>query len=131
MGVAGFDHAAIPIRRVTAMLAFYRRLGFRVDESKAPRYAVHFGRNKINMHGPAAWQDVGFTLRGPTAVPGCGDFCFVWDGGEAALTRALAAADAQIIEGPVSRAGGGGQGISTYVRDPDANLLEFIVYPHG
>ena len=27
------------------------------------------------------------------------------------------------------RAGGTGVGTSTYVRDPDGNLLEFIVYP--
>lgn len=129
MSVAGFDHAAIPIQRVAEMLAFYRRLGFGVDERNAPRYSVHFGRNRINLHGPAAWQDPAFTLRGPAAVPGCGDFCFVWDDSEDALVRTLRSADAQVVAGPVARAGARGQGMSTYVRDPDANLLEFIIYP--
>jgi catechol 2,3-dioxygenase-like lactoylglutathione lyase family enzyme len=132
MSIAGFDHAAMPIERVDEMLAFYRRLGFRVEASGAHRYSVHFGANKINMHGPAAWRDASFTLRGPTAVPGCGDFCFVWNGSEKALTRMLADADAQVIEGPVVRMGGrddgAASGTSIYVRDPDSNLLEFIVY---
>ncbi len=40
---------------------------------------------------------------------------------------------ARVIEGPVERDGGrdGGRakGTSLYVRDPDANLLEFMIYP--
>lgn len=40
---------------------------------------------------------------------------------------------AEVIEGPVERRGGrdGGRarGTSLYVRDPDANLLEFMIYP--
>ena len=133
MSIAGFDHAALPIERVDDMLAFYEQLGFRVEKSAAPRYSVHFGANKINMHGPAAWRDATFTLRGPTAVPGCGDFCFVWNGSQDALTRMLVDAGAEVIEGPVARIGGrddgAASGMSVYVRDPDSNLLEFIVYP--
>ena len=73
-----------------------------------------------------------FTLRGPSALPGCGDLCFVWQGSPQSLDDTLAAAGAVIEEGPVPRTGGmnGGstQGISVYTRDPDANLLEFIIY---
>ena len=73
-----------------------------------------------------------FTLRGPTAQPGCGDFCFVWSGALPALLDALANAGAEIEEGPVERvggrAGGRAKGTSVYTRDPDRNLLEFIVY---
>jgi catechol 2,3-dioxygenase-like lactoylglutathione lyase family enzyme len=47
--------------------------------------------------------------------------------------RMLSAAGAQIEEGPVERDGGrdGGRakGSSYYTRDPDGNLLEFIIYP--
>ncbi len=131
--IAGFDHVAIPMERVDEMLAFYRQLGFRVDESNAPRYAVHFGANKINLHAPAVWRDQAFTLRGPTALPGCGDFCFVWSGDQDALKNMLSAADVQILEGPVPRLGARGdgrlRGSSIYVRDPDSNLLEFMIYP--
>ena len=42
----------------------------------------------------------------------------------------LARLDVPVVEGPVERVGGRGQtGQSTYIRDPDGNLLEFIVYP--
>ena len=39
-------------------------------------------------------------------------------------------AGARIFEGPVPRQGGRRKsGSSVYVRDPDENLLEFIIYP--
>lgn len=131
MPVAAFDHAAIPIADVETMLGFYAALGFDVQEVRPPHfYCASFGASKINFHGPAAWQSAGFTLRGPTAQPGCGDFCFVWQGTAADLAAMLEAAGALVIEGPVPREGDRGEtGISTYVRDPDGNLLEFIRYP--
>ena len=133
MAVASFDHAAIPIADVDAMLRFYAALGFEVQEVRPPLYySVAFGDNKINFHAPGAWRSPEFTLRGPTAEPGCGDFCFVWDGPVDRLAEMLAGLDVPVVEGPVARLGGRGQtGLSTYIRDPDGNLLEFIVYPHG
>jgi catechol 2,3-dioxygenase-like lactoylglutathione lyase family enzyme len=72
-------------------------------------------------------------LRGPTAQPGCGDFCFVWSGPIDALQELLAEVGAAVEEGPVERrggrAGGRAMGTSLYTRDPDGNLLEFITYP--
>ena len=131
MTIRSFDHVAIPIQNVDAMLSFYRALGFGVNDN-GPRYSVHFGDQKINFHGPEVWQSGRFTLRGPTAVPGCGDFCFVWEGTAESLQNMLTQSGAKIIEGPVERAGGkaGGsaKGKSLYVRDPDSNLLEFIIY---
>ena len=42
-------------------------------------------------------------------------------------------AGAEIIEGPVERMGGRNngraKGTSLYMRDPDSNLLEFMIYP--
>ncbi len=113
------------------MVRFYRALGFDVDEG--PRIcSVHFGDHKINFHRRALWQSEDFTLRAPAARPPCGDFCFVWEGSAYALTAALDRAGAEVIEGPVERRGGqdGGTvtGMSRYVRDPDGNLLEFIIY---
>lgn len=139
MTVAGFDHVAIPVERMEEMLAFYRRLGFAVvgeeewRAGKAALVSVQFGQNKINLHPPALWQRGSFTLRGPAAQPGCGDFCFVWDGAVDEIAARLAEAGAPIEEGPVPRRGGrdGGRavGTSVYTRDPDRNLLEFMVYP--
>lgn len=137
MAVAGFDHAAIPTERPDEMLAFYKALGFDIlgeDDYRGgrPFFSIVFGPNKINVHCPPLWQNKEFTLRGPTALPGCGDFCFVWDGTVDELTATLARAGAAIEVGPVQRDGGRGggrqQGTSHYTRDPDNNLLEFIVY---
>jgi catechol 2,3-dioxygenase-like lactoylglutathione lyase family enzyme len=138
MGVVRFDHVAIPTANPEAMLRFYHKLGFTVPtvedwrERKRPYFAIQFGDNKINVHAPELWRDEHFSLRGTTALPGCGDFCFVWEGTVASLSSTLAAAGAAIVEGPVEREGGrdGGRdrGTSIYTRDPDANLLEFIVY---
>ena len=134
MTIQSFDHVAIPIQNTEAMLSFYRALGFGVKE-RDQFYSVHFGDNKINFHGPERWQSGKFTLRGPTALPGCGDFCFVWDGSVESLKALLNQAGAKIIEGPVERIGGRNYGrakaTSFYFRDPDSNLLEFMIYAGG
>lgn len=138
MSIAGFDHVAIPTARPEAMMTFYRALGFVAPTPQEWRaqdtryFSVRFGHHKINMHAPVLWGDPKFTLRGPAAAPGCGDFCFVWDGTLESLRETLARAGAQIEMGPVERVGGRdlgtATGVSHYTRDPDGNLLEFIVY---
>jgi len=53
----------------------------------------------------------------------------VWDGTLEALTATLSRAGAKLELGPVERAGGRRtNGTSLYVRDPDGNLLEFMIY---
>lgn len=128
--IEGFDHAAIPMNDVDNMLRFYRGIGADVrEEAPGFLYSAYIGANKINLHLPAAWQSTAFTLRGPAAEPGCGDFCFVWSGSEAALLTLLADLDVAVEEGPVPRRGGADvMGTSIYVRDPDQNLIEFISY---
>lgn len=135
MSIASFDHVAVPAGKPRQMLVFYRALGFVAPDPDewmaqpgARVFAVHFGQNKINFHAPRLWQNPSFTLRGPSAQPGCGDFCFVWTGTPEALRTQLAAAGAQVVEGPSERQGARGAGTSTYTRDPDGNLLEFIIY---
>lgn len=132
MPIRSFDHVAIPIQNTDAMLNFYRALGFGVQD-RGNAYSVFFGDNKINFHAPERWQSGKFTLRGPTAVPGCGDFCFVWEGSVDSLKETFNKAGAKIIEGPVQRQGGRqngrANGTSFYFRDPDSNLLEFMIYP--
>ena len=127
-GIRGFDHVALPMQNTEAMLAFYRRLGLEVSET-ANACSVYIGGQMINFHRPALWQRETFTLRAPAAKPPCGDLCFVWDGSAAALKTMLDRAGAKLIEGPVARQGGRKKGASSvYVRDPDGNLLEFMIY---
>ena len=126
--VSGFDHVAVPMQRVDAMVGFYRTLGFQMAENENA-VSVYVGSQMINFHRPARWQDPAFTLRAPAAKPPSGDFCFVWDGTAAALKTWLQNAGVTIELGPVDRAGGRRKtGSSTYVRDPDGNLLEFMIY---
>lgn len=115
------------------MLRFYQDLGCEViPQNDGLLYSVIFGNNKINFHTPSLWQSERFTLRAPAASPGCGDLCFVWQGNQQELLDCLSTAEAEIEEGPVQRTGGmnrgSTRGSSIYTRDPDGNLLEFIIY---
>lgn len=127
--IRGFDHVALPMQNTDAMLAFYRSLGLQVAENPQA-VSVYIGTQMINFHRPATWQRESFTLRAPAAKPPCGDLCFVWEGTPDSLKSMLDRAGAKIIEGPVPRQGGRRAAASSvYVRDPDGNLLEFMIYP--
>jgi catechol 2,3-dioxygenase-like lactoylglutathione lyase family enzyme len=138
MPVTAFDHVAIPTADPEALLRFYRALGFSAPDPAVWRnsgqraFSIQFGEQKINVHAPELWKDPTFKLRGPGAVPGCGDFCFVWSGSLDLLLQSLKEAGAVIDTGPVERVGGRDAGTavgkSVYTRDPDGNLLEFITY---
>jgi catechol 2,3-dioxygenase-like lactoylglutathione lyase family enzyme len=126
--IRGFDHVALPMANADAMIAFYKALGCDVRETPAA-CSVYFGDNMVNFHRPTRWQDKTFTNRAPAAVPPCGDLCFVWDGSAQSLKDLLDRAAAKIESGPVPREGGRRKtGSSVYVRDPDGNLLEFMIY---
>ena len=126
--VSGFDHVAVPMQNTDAMIAFYRRLGFQLTVNENA-VSVYIGTQMINFHRPTRWQDPAFTLRAPAAKPPSGDFCFVWSGSAVELKTMLERAGVKIELGPVDRAGGRRKtGSSTYVRDPDGNLLEFMIY---
>lgn len=140
MGVRGIDHVALPTADAGRLLAFYRRLGFGVLGEAEWRAgtgsicAITCGDQKISVHPETlvALRGHPAYLRGPTAEPGCGDLCFVWEGGIDGLLATLDEVGVEPIEGPVRREGGraGGVtvGISVYARDPDDNLIEFISY---
>lgn len=138
MPIAGFDHAVIPTSQPEEMIALYKRLGFSVvgeqewRDGRSRMFSFAFGDSKINVHPPEIWQNPNITLRGPAAVPGCGDFCFVWDGSVDEAAALFDHAGAALITGPIERVGGRAAGTATgtslYTRDPDGNLLELIVY---
>ena len=127
--IAGFDHVSLPMQHEDAMIAFYKALGMDVAEHPAV-VSVYAGGQMINLHRPTIWQRADFTLRAPAAQPPCGDLCFVWDGSPDALQARLDGAGAAVEEGPVARQGGRrADATSVYTRDPDGNLLEFMIYP--
>lgn len=135
MPTVGIDHIAMPTANAERLIAFYKRLGFPINNEeewragKAPAFSIQVGEvSKINVHPE------GYTaqLRGPTATPGCADICFVWEGTAEECRKMLEAAGVTIIRGPVPRPGGRGRGktpsLSLYARDPDDNLLEWMTY---
>jgi catechol 2,3-dioxygenase-like lactoylglutathione lyase family enzyme len=134
MPVAGIDHIAMPTANAERLIAFYKSLGFLINNEEAWRsgnantFSIQVGDSKINIHPEGHTA----SLRGPTAVPGCGDICFVWDGTVDECREMLKRANVEIIQGPVPRPGGRGRGtvpsLSIYCRDPDENLLEFMTY---
>jgi len=138
MAISGVDHVAIPAGDPEALMRFYRALGFSIvheaewRSGELPIFAIACGDQKINVHDPKLWQNPRFDLRGPTAEPGCGDFCFVWDDTPGSAAAAIQAAGAEVIEGPAGRIGGRdigtAEGVSVYTRDPDGNLVELISY---
>jgi catechol 2,3-dioxygenase-like lactoylglutathione lyase family enzyme len=126
--IAGIDHVSLPMQHTDEMVAFYRALGLPVAEHRA-MVSVYAGDQMINLHRPAIWPREQFTLRAPAARPPCGDLCFVWEGSPESLHARLGAAGAEVEEGPVAREGARKRAASSvYVRDPDGNLLEFMIY---
>jgi len=126
--VRAVDHVSLPMQHTDEMVAFYRSLGFDVAEHRHV-VSVYVGEQMINLHRPEIWGREEFTLRAPAARPPCGDLCFVWDGSLDALRTMLGELGVEIVEGPVDREGGRrAAAVSTYVRDPDGNLLEFLIY---
>ena len=134
MPTVSIDHIAMPTSNAERLIEFYKRLGFTINDEeewragKANIFSIQVGDSKINVH-PEGYVA---GLRGPTAMPGSGDICFVWDGTVEECQAWLAEAGVEVIQGPVPRKGGRGFGtvpsLSLYARDPDDNLLEWMTY---
>ena len=136
MHTTAIDHIAMPTANAERLIAFYKRLGFTINDEAAWRageasaFSIQVGEStKINVH-PEGYTA---SLRGPTAVPGSADICFVWDGSAEDCERWLTDAGVEIIAGPGPRRGArvGRPAVSLYARDPDENLLEWMVYLEG
>ena len=134
MATVSIDHIAMPTSDAEKLIGFYKSIGFTINdeaawrEGKANIFSIQIGDSKINVHPQGFTAD----LRGPTAVPGCTDICFVWNGTADECKQMLEEAGVEIIRGPGprrgARAGGSLPAVSLYVRDPDQNLLEWMIY---
>jgi len=134
MATVSIDHIAMPTANAERLIAFYKRLGFTINDEdewragQANIFSIQIGDSKINVH-PEGYVA---GLRGPSAVPGCADICFVWEGTVEECQKWLAEAGVEVILGPAPRKGGRCFGkvpsLSLYARDPDDNLLEWMTY---
>ena len=119
------DHLVITARDVAATCRFYQAaLGMRREDFGAGRVALHFGRQKINLHPyPSPVEIVAKDPR-----PGTADFCFIAETPIEAVAAHLESLGIEIEMGPIERTGAQGRLISIYCRDPDGNLIEVSNY---
>ena len=140
--VRAMDHLVINVTDVERALAFYKRLGFALNNEDGWRrgegqVSIQIGANqKINIHkeeplGPRlqeAETGAGDKFsRALVPVAGNADFCLVWEGTLEEAQRYLKEKGVQTLTRQVTAAQG--PSTSVYFRDPDGNLWEFTVYP--
>ncbi|MFF9819726.1 VOC family protein [Streptomyces sp. NPDC014006] len=123
--ISGLDHLVLTVTDVERTIAFYRRvLGMRPVTFGDGRRALSFGSNKINLHR-AGGELLPHAAR-PT--PGSADLCLVTETPQEQVLAHLAACGVPVEEGRVPRTGALGPILSTYLRDPDGNLVEVSTY---
>jgi catechol 2,3-dioxygenase-like lactoylglutathione lyase family enzyme len=96
------------------------------EPGAAPRTAMRFGRQKINLRPIAASKEDWFTADHEAA--GSEDLCFLTDSTPDEVVQHLRAQDVAIVTGPGSRRGAQGTLTSVYCRDPDGSLIEIASY---
>jgi catechol 2,3-dioxygenase-like lactoylglutathione lyase family enzyme len=126
--VTGVDHLVLTVTDVERTVAFYERvLGMEPVTFQRDRRALAFGTSKINLH--RAGDEVRPRAAEPTV--GSADLCLVTDVPQQRVVEHLAACGVAVEEGPVPRTGARGAMTSTYLRDPDGNLIEICTYGPG
>lgn len=115
------DHLVLTVRDLEAACAFYESvLGMRRESFGQGRTALHFGRQKLNLH--QAGRE--FEPKALKPTPGSADLCFLAATPIAEVVARLQACGVAIEQGPVARTGAEGPITSVYFRDPDGNLIE-------
>jgi catechol 2,3-dioxygenase-like lactoylglutathione lyase family enzyme len=120
MRVRSLDHLGLTVSDPEATVAFYERLGMRLEEFGEGRLSLRFGEQKINLH--VAGSE--FEPHAVRPVPGSADVCLLLEGPLADAQRDLEAAGIPVELGPIERTGATRAIRSVYVRDPDGNLVE-------
>jgi catechol 2,3-dioxygenase-like lactoylglutathione lyase family enzyme len=121
MRILGLDHVVLTVRDLDRTIDFYTRLlGMRHETFGAGRHALHFGRQKLNLHPVDRVLDANVKH----ATPGSADLCFLVADPIDDVASALVEHGVEIVEGPVDRTGATGPIRSVYFHDPDENLIE-------
>ena len=119
------DHLVLTVRDIEATCHFYTQvLGMTAVRFGEGRWALHYGRQKINLH-PYGRE---FDPKVAQPTPGSADLCFVTTTPLPQVVAHLTACGVSIVAGPVERTGATGPIESIYLRDPDGNLLEIARY---
>lgn len=127
MKIRSIDHIVLTTADLEKCLAFYGGLlGFRAEQ-KDGRYALYFGKQKINIHTRPAE----FLPAAEYPLAGSLDLCFAAEGNAEEAFRELREKDAPLVSDVVIRHGACGTMKSIYLRDPDGNLVELGFYDDG
>lgn len=125
MHVSRLDHLVLTVSNIENTIRFYRDvLGMRAEQfhpaDGTTRWALSFGRQKINLHQAGAE----FEPKAHAPLPGSADLCFLTDTPLGDWQIHLDSLGISVETGPVPRTGATGPILSIYVRDPDGNLIE-------
>ena len=124
MKISRIDHLVLTTDDLTACLKFYGEvLGMDVRKT-GNRYALHFGKSKVNIH----IEPAEFLPAAENPQSGSLDICFVVDEPIEEVYRELTAKGITLETGIVERNGALGAMKSIYLRDPDGNLIELCNY---
>jgi catechol 2,3-dioxygenase-like lactoylglutathione lyase family enzyme len=123
------DHIVLTVDDIGATTRFYERaLGFEAETFRGPdgqpRYALKFGRQKINLQD----RNTVTPTKAQRPTFGAGDFCLIAAAPLDEVLAHLRSLGVAIEAGPVPRQGAVGKLRSIYFRDPDGNLVEVAEY---
>lgn len=119
------DHLVLTVADIAVTRDFYECvLGMKAVTFGEGRWALNFGRQKINLH--QAGQEFQPHASAPRA--GSGDLCFITETPLVDVVHHLEREGVAVIAGPGPRTGATGPIESVYIRDPDGNLIEISQY---
>jgi catechol 2,3-dioxygenase-like lactoylglutathione lyase family enzyme len=125
MKIDRIDHVVLTVNDVQQTCQFYERtLGFEIVTFKEGRIALHFGKQKLNLHQ----HGNEFEPKANAPTPGAVDLCFITETSIEDVRRELEAKGVPVELGPVTQVGALGKMFSVYLRDPDRNLIEIANY---
>jgi catechol 2,3-dioxygenase-like lactoylglutathione lyase family enzyme len=123
------DHIVLTVEDIGATTRFYEQaLGFEAETFRGPdgqpRYALKFGRQKINLQD----RNTVTPTKAQRPTFGAADFCLIAAAPLDEVLAHLRSSGVALEAGPVPRQGAVGKLRSIYFRDPDGNLVEVAEY---
>jgi len=125
--IASLDHLVLTVKSIPRTVSFYTSLGMKHEQftpagSSVARHALIYGQSKINLHE----QGKEFEPKAQNVQVGSGDLCFLVEDKVDDVLKTLKKEGIEVLEGGevVERTGARGKLRSTYIRDPDGNLVE-------